>query len=43
VIRKDDKGVAFEHISEVRDGLICIKEQAIAGTVILLGGDELMG
>jgi hypothetical protein len=43
VISKDDKGTAFDHISEVLDGLIHRQELAVIRTVLTLSGAELMG
>ena len=43
VNRKDDKEAAFDHMSEVLDGLIHCQELTVVQTVLLLGGAELMG
>jgi len=43
VIRKNDKVTAFDHMSEVLDGLIHCQALAIVRTVLLLSGAELMG
>jgi len=43
VIRKNDKVTAFDHMSEVLDGLIHCQELAVVRTVLLLSGAELMG
>jgi len=43
VIRKSDKVTAFDHMSEVLDGLIHCQELTIVRTVLLLSGAEVMG
>ena len=43
VIRKNDKVSAFDHMSEVLDGLIHCQELAVVRTVLLLSGAELKG
>jgi hypothetical protein len=43
VIRKDDKGTAFDHMSKVLDGLIHCQELAVIQTVFLLRGAQRMG
>jgi len=43
VIRKNDKVKAFDHISEVLDGLMHCQELGVVRTVLLLSGAELMG
>jgi alkyl sulfatase BDS1-like metallo-beta-lactamase superfamily hydrolase len=42
VILKDDKETAFDHMSEVLEGLIYSQELAVVRTVLLLSGAELM-
>jgi len=43
VIRKNEKVTAFDHKSEVLDGLVHCLELTIIRTVTLLSGAELMG
>jgi len=43
VTRKNDKVSAFDHMSEVLDGLIYCQGLAVVRTVFLLSGAELMG
>lgn len=43
VTRKDEKGAAFDHMSEVFDGLIHCQELEVVRGVLLLSGTELMG
>jgi hypothetical protein len=43
VIHKNDKVSAFDHMSEVLDGLIHCQKLAVVWTVLLLSGAELMG
>ena len=42
VIRKDDKGKAFDHMSELFDGLINCQRLVIVWTVLLLSGAGIM-
>jgi hypothetical protein len=42
VISKDDKGTAFDHMSEVLDSFIHRQELAVIRTVLALSGAELM-
>jgi hypothetical protein len=39
---KDDKGTAFDHMSEVFDGLIHCQDLVVVRTVLSLSGAELM-
>jgi len=43
VICKDEKGTAFDHMSEVLGGLIHYQELVVVRSVLLLSGAELMG
>jgi hypothetical protein len=43
LIRKDDKGTAFDHMWKVLDGFVHCQELAIIWNVHLVSGAELMG